>query len=380
MIQATPRGYKWGGAPAAGSPKAPEKKGRPTVLKFGIVGAGMIAQSGCDGITASGAAEVVAIADPHAGRAQELARRNSIRSVYADAADIFRDSSIDAVYIATPTGLHVPYATAAFQAGKHVLLEKPFAFTHADARKVVDAAAAARKLFMLGMNFRFEQGSQQVRALSQKGYFGEIHRMRAFWRRRSGAPRLGTWFGNKKLAGGGCFMDIGVHMIDLALWTSGNYEPATVSAAVYSKFGSRGLGQGTWGASTPENIPFDVEDSAAAFVRMKNGAALQVEVSWVAHQKEDDIHSVELFGTEAGARVLPVEIYRTDRDLSALVDVSRLGVPVPYPHCNKFVNFVRSLQGLEEPCVTAAQALTVQTIIDAAYRSAASGREVVVEG
>jgi predicted dehydrogenase len=355
-------------------------KGRHIVLKFGIVGAGMISQGGFDGIKASGAAEVVALADPHAGRAQELARKNDVRSVYAEAADIFRDKSIDAVYIATPTAYHAPYAIAALQAGKHVLLEKPFAFTYADARKVVDAAAAARKIFMLGMNFRFEQGSQQVRGLSQRGYFGEIHRMRAFWRRRSGAPRLGTWFGSKKLAGGGCFMDLGVHMIDLALWTSGNYEPVSVSAAVYTKFGNRGLGQGTWGSSTPEDIPFDVEDSACAFIRMKNGASLQVEISWAAHQKEDDVHGVELFGTEAGARLIPVEIYRTDRDLSAHVDVSRLGSAVAYPHCSRFVNFVRSLQGTEEPCVTGAQALTVQKIIDAAYQSAASGREVLLEG
>jgi predicted dehydrogenase len=339
----------------------------------------MIAQSGLDGIKASGAAEVVAIADPHAGRVQELARRNGVRSVFPDAADIFRDKSIDAVYIATPTVHHAPQAIAAFAAGKHVLLEKPFAFSHSDARKVVEAAEASRKIFMLGMNFRFEQGAQQVRTLAEKGYFGEIHRMRAFWRRRSGAPRLGTWFGNKRLAGGGCFMDLGVHMIDLALWTSGNFDVTSVSAAVYSKFGSRGLGQGTWGASTPEGIPFDVEDSASAFLRMKNGATVQVEISWVAHQKEDDAHGVELFGTEAGARISPVEIYRVDRDLSAPLDINRLGVEVPYPHCNKYVNFVRALQDLEQPCITAHQALAVQRSIDAAYQSAESGREVVLE-
>ncbi len=350
------------------------------MVKFGVVGAGMIAQIGLDGIRASGDAEVVAIADPHTGRAQELARRGGVRSVFADAADIFRDVSIDAVYIATPTVHHAPYAIAALSAGKHVLLEKPFALSYAEARRVVDAAEASGKTFMLGMNFRFEQGSQQVRALAERGYFGEIHRMRACWRRRSGAPRLGTWFGSRELAGGGCLMDIGVHMIDLALWTSGNFEVRSVSAAVYSKFGSRGLGQGAWGASTPEGIPFDVDDSASAFLRMKNGATVQVETSWVAHQKEDDAHGVELFGTEAGARLLPAEIYRRDEELSAPVDVTRLGVEVPYPHCSKYVNFVRALQDLEQPCVTAHQALTVQRIIDAAYQSAESGREVVLEG
>jgi len=348
------------------------------MLKFGIVGAGMIAQSGFDGITESGVAEVISVADPHHGRAEEFAFRNAVRFVRSDAADLFRDASLDAVYIATPTAFHAPYAVAALEAGKHVILEKPFAFCYADARKVVEAAVESQKTFMLGMNFRFERGTQQVRVLSERGYFGEIHRIRTFWRRRFGAPRLGTWFGNKKLAGGGCFMDLGVHIIDLALWTSTNFDVASVSAAVYSKFGSRGLGEGSWGASIPEGIPFDVEDSACAFLRMRNGASIQVEISWVAHQKEDDEHGVELFGTEAGASFSPVEIYRLDPDLGSPVDVRRLKVPVPYPHCNKFVNFVRALQGSEQLCVSAEQALTVQRIIDAAYQSAASGREVLL--
>ena len=106
---------------------------------------------------------------------------------------------------------------------------------------------------MLGMNFRFKQSTQLVRSLTERGYFEEIHRIRAFWRCRFGAPRLGTWFRNKKLAGGGCVMDIGVHMIDLALWTSGNFDVA--SATAYSKLGSRGLGEGSWGASTAGGIP-----------------------------------------------------------------------------------------------------------------------------
>ena len=348
------------------------------MLKFGIAGAGAIAQYGFDGITASGAAEVVAVADPHQERAKEFARKNGFTATYPDARELFHDASLDAVYIATPNVYHAPYAVAALEAGKHVILEKPFATSFEDARKVVEIAAKRRKTFMLGMNFRFEKGAQQVRSLAERGYFGEIHRMRAFWRRRAGAPRLGTWFGNRKLAGGGCFMDLGVHMLDLALWTSGNFDVAGVSGAAYSKFGSRGLGEGSWGASTPEGIPFDVDDSAAAFIRMKNGATVQLEISWVAHQKEDDAHGVELFGTEAGARVSPVEIYRTDRELAAPLDIDALGVPLRYPHCNRFVNFVLSVLGEEQPCVTPEQALAVQRVIDAVYQSSASGREVLL--
>jgi predicted dehydrogenase len=173
-------------------------------------------------------------------------------------------------------------------------------------------------------------------------------------------------------------MDIGVRMIDLALWTSGNFDVASVSATAYSKFGSRGLGEGSWGASTPEGIPFDVEDSASAFLRMRNGASVQIEVSWVVRQKEDDAHGVEIFGTEAGASLPPVEIYRLDKDVADPVNCARIGLPLSYPHCNRFVNFGRALQGIEQPCVTMDQALSVQQVIDVTFQSVAWGREVLL--
>ena len=346
------------------------------MLRFGIAGAGMIAQYGFDGITASGAAEVAAIADPHQGRAQEFARRNGVRYVRADAQELFQDTSLDAVYIATPTAFHAPYAIAALRAGKHVILEKPFAFTYADARAVTDAAAKSGKVFMVGMNYRFEKGAQQVRALAERGYFGDIHRIRAFWRRRSGSPRLGTWFGNRKLAGGGCFMDIGVHMIDLAFWTSMNFEVAGVSAPCIPSSAAAASGKEAGGRQRRRASRSTSRTAHPPFFSMRNGATIQLEISWSAHQKDDDAHDVELFGTEAGARVFPLEIYRADKDLSAPVDITRVGIPLSYPHCNRFVNFVRSVLGEERPCVAPEQSLAVQRVIDAAYQSAASGREV----
>jgi len=346
------------------------------MLHFGIIGAGNISQSGFDGIVKSGKAEVAAVADIHAERLALYAGRNKIGTTYDTAEDLIRDGSLDAVYIAVPNAFHAPYAVAALEAGKHVILEKPFATSHAEAAKVVQAARKSGKRFMVGMNQRFEKGPQQVRALAERGYFGDIYRMRAFWRRRAGAPRFGTWFGNRKLAGGGSFLDIGVHMLDLALWASGNFDARTVSGAVYTKFGNRGIGEGGWGHSTPEGLAFDVDDCALAFVRMENGATVQMEISWVAHQKEGETHNVELFGSEAGALLYPGEIYRFDKDLDAPVDMSPARVPLKYPHCNRFVNFVLSILEEEAPCVSHEESLAVQRIIDAVYESAASGREV----
>lgn len=346
------------------------------MLKFGIIGAGAIAQSGVEGAVKSGVAEVVAAADTDPGRLAAFAGKNGIGRTYPRAEDLVRDKGIDAVYIAVPNAFHAPYAIAALETGKHVILDKPFATSHAEAVKVVEAARKSGKVFTVGMNQRFVEGAQKVRALAERGYFGEIYRLRAFWRRRWGAPKLGTWFGNRKLAGGGCFLDIGVHMLDLALYTAGDFDAESVTGAVYTKFGNRGLGQGGWGLSTPEGLPFDVDDCALAFIRMKSGATVQVEISWAAHQKEADSHDVELFGTEAGARVYPGEIYRFDRDLGANVEAGGLGIPLTYPHGNRFVNFFKTILGEEQLCVTHEQALKVQRIIDAVYESSATRREV----
>jgi predicted dehydrogenase len=346
------------------------------VLKFGIIGAGAIAQSGVEGATKSGKVEVVAAADTDPGRLAAFAEKNRIGKTYPKAEDLIRDKGIEAAYVAVPNAFHAPYAIAALEAGKHVILDKPFATSHAEALAVVAAARKSGKVFTVGMNQRFTEGAQRVRSLAERGYFGEIYRLRAFWRRRWGAPKFGTWFGNRKLAGGGCFLDIGVHMLDLALYTAGDFDAESVCGSVYTKFGNRGLGQGGWGASTPEGLPFDVDDCALAFIRMKSGATVQVEISWAAHQKEGDSHNVELFGTEAGAQVYPGEIYRFDRDLGAQVEVGGLGIPLKYPHGNRFVNFFRAILGEEELCVTHEQALKVQRIIDAVYESSGTRREV----
>ena len=346
------------------------------MLKFGIIGAGAIAQTGVEGAEKSGTTEVVAVADTDSGRLAAFAQKNHIGKTYAKAEDLIRDKGIEAVYAAVPNAFHAPYAIAALEAGKHVILDKPFATSHAEALKVAEAARKNGKVFTVGMNQRFTEGAQRVRTLVERGYFGEIYRLRAFWRRRWGTPKQGTWFVNRKLAGGGCFLDIGVHMLDLALWTAADFDAESVSGSVYTKFGNRGLGQGGWGASTPEGLPFDVDDCALAFIRMKSGATVQVEISWAAHQKEGDSHNVELFGTEAGAQVYPGEIFRFDRDLGAHVEAGGLKIPLKYPHADRFVNFFRAIRGEEELCVTPEQALKVQRIIDAVYESSANRREV----
>jgi predicted dehydrogenase len=212
----------------------------------------------------------------------------------------------------------------------------------------------------------------------QQGALGHVYRVQAFWCRRAGIPRLGTWFGKRELAGGGALYDIGVHLLDLALFTLGDFAPLTVSGQVHTTFGQRGLGEGGWGLSDRSHTEFDVDDGATALLRFASGATVSLDVSWAIHQKEDDRMNVVLHGSEAGAGLFPGELYRRGAEPGVYETRTLAPTPLDYPHENRFHNFIAALLGTEKPAVPAREALAVQRILDAVYESSRSGREVML--
>lgn len=344
-------------------------------IRFGLIGAGQISHSGAAGINNHPEAKVVAAQDINADRVKALCEAQKIDRTYTDAAELFADPEIDAVYIAVPNSLHVPLTIQALEAGKHVILEKPFAMSYAEAETAAAAATKAGKVLTLGMNQRFINSVQSIKSLVQKGALGEVYHAKASWMRRTGIPRLGTWFGNRALAGGGCLNDIGVHALDACLYVLGNFDAVTVSGSTYTKFGNRGLGEGGWGHSDRNpDIVFDVDDFASGFIRLSNGCSVTLDVSWAAHAEEANRAEVELYGTEAGAHVFAGKLFRFGEEGYEVVQ----GVKgdIAFPHGNRFHNFINHLLGKEELCVTVEQALKVQRILDGIAESAACGREV----
>jgi predicted dehydrogenase len=345
-------------------------------LRMGIVGAGAIARLSCREIASHADAQIVAAADPSAERLAELQAEFAIPRTYADATQLFADADVDAVYIAVPNLHHAPLAQAALEAGKHTLLDKPFATSLAAAEGVAAAARASGKVFMLGMNQRFARGSQKMRQRVIAGDLGEIYHVKAFWRRRSGIPRIGSWFGNKALSGGGGLLDIGVHMLDLALHMIGNFDVRTVTGVTYTKFGNRGLGDGAWGMSERDQGVFDVDDFASAFIRLGGGVSLQLDAGWAMHQETPNDHDVLLYGTEAGASVVSERLFRPGGGRGEYEIVQSPAADVPWRHASRFHHFIDVVLGREAAAVTIEEALAVQRILDAIYASAASGREV----
>ncbi|MFT5130418.1 MAG: putative dehydrogenase [Rhodothermales bacterium] len=347
-------------------------------IRFGIIGAGQIAHCCCTEINEHAHASVIAAADPHPGRVAELCEANAIEHAYSDGCELIADPNVDAVYIAVPNAFHAPLAKAALEGGKHVILDKPFALNLDEARMIAAAAEGSGKQFMLGMNQRYRADSQKIRALVAQNVLGEIYHAKAYWFRRSGIPRFGTWFCNKDLSGGGALLDIGVHLLDLCLHTMDNFEPVTVLGRTYSKFGNRGIGEGSWGKSDSDGSRFDVDDFACAMIRMANGATVTLDVSWAIHSRDANRMNVDICGTEGGASLYPAELSRFSpeswRDGYEVLD--DLSPEIPYPHENRFHNFINALRGEEELCCSIDQALVVQSILDAIYESCRSGGEV----
>jgi predicted dehydrogenase len=345
-------------------------------VRFGFIGAGQIAYWAADTVKSHPHATLVAVKDLHEERVKNLCEKHGVKFAYTKAAELLANEAVDAVYIASPNKFHAGHAIQALEAGKHVILEKPFAMNATEAAQVIAAAKANDRVFTLGMNQRFAADSQKVKHLVDTGALGDIYHAKASWFRRSGIPKLGTWFGNRALAGGGSLYDIGVHMLDLCLHTINNFSPVSVVGATYTKFGNRGLGEGGWGMSERSDITFDVDDFASAFIRFANGATVTLDCSWACHRPEGNREIVELFGTEAGATLRPARLFRPGTASPSAYEVLELNVPLNMPHQDRFHNFINHLRGEEELCVTPEQALVVQTILDGIAESNRTGQEV----
>lgn len=347
-------------------------------FKIGMLGAGQISYRHCDGINAHPNAEVVAVADPSEERAQALREKYQLARHYLTADELIADPDLDAISIAVPNVFHAEYAIAALKAGKHVMLDKPFTLSFEEAESVARTARETGKVMTVGMNMRFREESQLVKMEIERGLLGEIYHGKAYWFRRSGIPKFGTWFCRKDMAGGGVLLDVGVHLLDLCLYLMDNFEPEAVFGSTYSKFGPRGLGEGTWGMSTPGEHIFDVEDFATALIKLKDGASMTLDVSWAIHQADVNRHNVEVFGTEAGITAFDSRVSRFGKEKGEYEVTVPEKAPVPHAADNRFINWIDTILEKAAPVCTLDQALAVQKILDGIYESARTGREVRV--
>lgn len=346
-------------------------------FNIAVIGAGGIGIDHIRSFQQHPAAKVVALAEVSAQRGQEAADTFGIPDLVTDYQDLLKRSDIDVISIALPNFLHASVGIEALRAGKHVMVDKPMATNAKDAARLIATSKKHRRRLMVGQNMRFSPEVQTARHLINQGKLGDVYHAKTSWSRRSGIPRIGSWFTQKQFAGGGCTYDIGVHALDRALFLMGEFEAAAVSGQTYSQLGPLGRGNGNWGkGEVDKKAKFDVDDLAVALIKLKSGRTVLLEASWAAHLPEDDFFTSQVFGTDAGIMLNPLRLIRPSRSGYVTEEVTP---STPLVNENRMVHFIDVLLGKVEPYVKPAESLAVQKILDAIYASSASGREVRIK-
>lgn len=343
-------------------------------IGIGVIGAGNISYAHLQAFSQLPDARLVAVADVVQPMAQKRAAEFNIPHVYGDHRLLLERADVDAAVVCVPNFLHAPVAIEALAAGKHVLCEKPMATDPAAAAAMVEAAKRAQKILMIGLNYRYRADSRYLKKEIERGAFGTVYFGKTGWFRRRGIPGWGTWFTQKSKSGGGPLIDIGVHMLDLCWWLMGSPRPVSVSGATFAAFGPKKEGLGTWGTPNFEGY-FDVEDLASGFIKCENGAAITLDVSWAAHTP--DRHFLSVMGEKAGASMFEggLRIYTTQGGQNADIVPETAGENERMVLSRHFLECVRTGQ---TPISSGEQGLWVTRMLDGLYRSAATGREVLL--
>jgi predicted dehydrogenase len=254
--------------------------------RLAFLGVGWIGRHRMESVVEAGVAEVVGVADATA----EM--RNAAAAIAPDAAtaeslEALLELEPDGVVIATPSALHAEQCVWALERGAAVFCQKPLGRTAAEVRRVVDAARAADRLLAVDFSYRFTEGMRRIRELVQGGELGTVYAVDLVFHNAYGPEK--PWFYDRALSGGGCVMDLGVHLVDLALWTLGFPEVEVVSSRLFA--GGRVLG------ARPE----EVEDYATVRLDLSGGAAVDLACSWKLPAGQDAVIGASFYGTGGGA-------------------------------------------------------------------------------
>lgn len=334
-------------------------------LRVGIVGAGGIAQLiHLPIIKKLEDAEVVAIADVDLAKAASVAEKFKIPHFFRDPERLLSREDVDVIHVLTPTNSHMAMTLAALSAGKHVLVEKPIARKAEEAHRMVKAAKDADRFLMAAMDLRFRPDIDTLRKFVSGGELGRICTVRARYLKRKEKWTRSPWLNNSRISGGGVLMDLGIQMLDLALWILGNPAVKRVSAH-----------------STRERLNFRVEDTMIAYYTLQGDMSLYMNVTWAYMSDESDIQLV-FSGAKGTALLNPLKI--TKEVQGSLVNVAPIGKPMKPQDLyrkafeNEITHFYQCIRNGEQPIASGVEAAELMDVIEATYRAAAEGREIVL--
>lgn len=256
--------------------------------RLGFLGLGWIGRNRLQAVARRQLAQIVALADA-SPVATEAAADLARRAIVAQDLEELLAVELDGIVIATPSALHAEQTIAALQAGCAVFCQKPLARSVTETNHVLDAARGANRLLGIDLSYRHTAGMQAIRRLIREGELGDVFAIEMAFHNAYGPDK--AWFYDAKLSGGGCLMDLGTHLVDLALWCLDFPEVERVSSQLLF----RGMPLKRFTRNE------QVEDYAAAQIHLKTGAVIQLSCSWKAPAGCDAHISATFFGTQGGA-------------------------------------------------------------------------------
>lgn len=300
---------------------------------------------------------LAAVCDLNLDRAREVAAKFGADAVYEEYAKALDDPSIDAVYIATPVGLHAPMAVMALEAGKNVLCEKPLGLNADDATRAVEAAERSGLVAGCAYFRRLYPAYRAIRTMLETEAFGKIVLVRmayySWFDPKPEDPKY--WRVVSSRSGGGPIADMGSHMFDMLIGLFGLPEQVFASTACLDR---------AW----------DVEDSSAMVMTLPGGVPATASYHW---NSKTWLHMFEVVGTEARVLLQPFDgatmITTVGRETTETAVA-----PAANVHAPLIADFVEAVETGGKPCVTFAEAAKTNRLMDAIYRSARGNREEAV--
>ncbi len=360
-----------------------EKKTSGQKLKVGIIGTGWIAESHVECYKQMEDVEIVAGADLIPGKAEAFFQRYGLQGArcYPSHKEMLDNEELDAVSICTYNREHAGPTIYALEKGVNVLLEKPMCVTTEEAVEIMRAEKKSQKLLSVGFQPRVDNNMKMIKKIVESGELGKVYYIQTGGGRRRGIPN--STFIEDKTAGIGAMGDIGCYSLDMVLNAIGYPKPLTATGYISNFFGTNPLYNNPTDAAR-----FDVEDFAAAFIRLEGDIVLDFRIAWAMHL--DTPGDTVILGTKGALRIPSTECWNgsVGGPMTLYHDVAGKQVKTEIPLCppipkglfyNKIRSFLDAILNNSKAPVPTSQILYNQAIIDAIVKSARIGKEIEIE-
>jgi len=304
--------------------------------------------------------EISSVAEISKSRLNQVADKFNIKNRYRDYNDLLTDDQTDAVIISTPTHLHKQIAIDCLNAGKDVLVEKPLARNSIEGKEVVECAKKNKRKLMIGMNLRYRPDSMLIRSLINAGEIGVPYYIKCGWIRKQSSSE--KWFTKREEAGGGVILDLGINLVDLALWLA-DYPKALSSSTKNYFHNSR-----------------NIEDTSISFIRCEKSLTISIEASWNMAEEKDSFFA-NVYGTKGSIGINPFKLIKLLNDEQ--IDLGSTFNESPTEafkksYLNELKSFIGAIRGLNPVFSSGEEALQLLKIAETMYSSAKKDQEIKI--